>query len=185
MRVCPDDSSKKKAWRECMVVTWKQGSILYAVGCTHTIDGQGDRKLPTKGDIRISGGRKGPCINAGLTSPRSDSESSWGAGAPGPGPRAPTQEPPPLHQRRAHLSEVGFGIFVGSWGPGPRPPGPNPGTPARRPRGPKPPRVPSHGWLQTLHRGPQSARSAPGPHRAPHGATRPGARSSARRCSTR
>ena len=36
----------------------------------------------------------------------------------------------PLHQRRAHLSEVGFGIFVGGWGPGPRPPGPNPGTPA-------------------------------------------------------
>ena len=72
MRVCPDANGKKKKWREQMVVTWQQESILYAVGCTHTIDGQGDRKMPIPMTTRISDGGKSPCINAGLRSPRSD-----------------------------------------------------------------------------------------------------------------
>ena len=83
MRVCPDGDGKKKKWRESMVVTWKQQSILYAIGCTHTIDGQGNRKLPTPKITRISDGGKSPCINAGLRSPRSDSDSSWAHQGPG------------------------------------------------------------------------------------------------------
>ena len=54
MRVCPDSDGKRKKWRENMVVTWKQHSILYAVGCTHTIDGQGYRKLPNPETTRIA-----------------------------------------------------------------------------------------------------------------------------------
>ena len=46
MRVCPNSEGKKKKWREQMIVTWEKSSILYAIGCTHTIDGKGDRKLP-------------------------------------------------------------------------------------------------------------------------------------------
>ena len=53
MRVCPGSEGKNKKWRQQMLVTWEQGSILYAIGCTHTIDGKGDRKLTTPLKSRI------------------------------------------------------------------------------------------------------------------------------------
>ena len=53
MQVCPDNTSRKLAWREMMVLSWQHKSILYAVGFTHTIDGQGGRKLPKAKVTRI------------------------------------------------------------------------------------------------------------------------------------
>ena len=70
MRVCPNSERKSKKWREQMLVTWEQSSILYAIGCTHTIDGKGDRKLPEPVKMRIADVGKSPCVNAGLRSPR-------------------------------------------------------------------------------------------------------------------
>ena len=75
MRVCPNTDGKMKIWREQIVVAWEQKSILYAVGCTHTIDGKGGRKLPEPDKMRIADVGKSPCINAGFRSPRSDSDS--------------------------------------------------------------------------------------------------------------
>ena len=66
MRVCPDSERQSKKWREQMLVTWEQSSILYAIGCTHTIDGKGDRKLPEPDKMRIADVGKSPCVNAGL-----------------------------------------------------------------------------------------------------------------------
>ena len=77
MRVCPNDEGRHKKWREMMLVTWEQSSIRYAVGCTHTIDGKGHRQLTKPDKMRISDGGQSPCINAGLHSRRSDSDSSW------------------------------------------------------------------------------------------------------------
>ena len=54
MKVCPDASSKYRNWREQTVVTWQQESILYAVGCTHTIDGQNERRLIEPQKTRIA-----------------------------------------------------------------------------------------------------------------------------------
>ena len=67
MKVCPDAESAYKDWREQFALTWVHGSILYCVGVTHTIDGQGMRHLPDPKKTRIADPvTGGPCINAGL-----------------------------------------------------------------------------------------------------------------------
>ena len=60
------DSGKHKNWREMALVTFVKGTMLYAVGTTHTIDGHGERKMPSNADKRrITTIHRRPCINAG------------------------------------------------------------------------------------------------------------------------
>ena len=46
-KLYPSDSGKHKNWRDMALVTFVKGTVLYAVGTTHTIDGQKERSLPS------------------------------------------------------------------------------------------------------------------------------------------